>query len=186
MKKTLLLIVAIMFCITTVKAQNLDVDNQAVVETTEDAPYAQAIVDMSFMTENAEAILNMTEEERNASIDMFLAKNKKYFKKKDMGRIRDMLMGLDDSKLKSVVMYAEDEFKNPTTILAVSIVVPILTFNLLSGLDRILLGEVGWGILKTITYGGFGIWTIVDWFIITGKTHDYNMERLKEACGVYY
>jgi len=34
------------------------------------------------------------------------------------------------------------------------------------GVDRIYLGYIGTGILKMITFGGFGIWTIIDLFVI--------------------
>lgn len=186
MKKTIMLLAAIMFCFTMATAQETAVDNSTVAMTSEEIDLFQSVIDASFANENANVFFTMTDEERNEMIDQFLVKNKKFFNKKDMGRIRDMLMGLDDSKLKNAVMYSEDDFKDPQLILAVSIVVPILTGNLLSGVDRILIGQVGLGILKTITWGGLGIWTLVDWFIISGKTRDYNMEMLKEACGIYY
>jgi hypothetical protein len=43
------------------------------------------------------------------------------------------------------------------------------------GVDRFYLGDIGWGILKLITVGGFGIWWVIDLiFIATGKTRDKN------------
>lgn len=37
------------------------------------------------------------------------------------------------------------------------------------GADRIYKGEVGFGILKLITFGGFGIWWLVDALIWTSE-----------------
>jgi TM2 domain-containing membrane protein YozV len=44
----------------------------------------------------------------------------------------------------------------------------LVTFLLLSiafgffGIDRFYKGEVGWGVVKLITGGGFGVWWLVD------------------------
>jgi len=44
------------------------------------------------------------------------------------------------------------------------------------GIDRFLLGQIILGILKLITFGGFGIWVLVDLFLIGGTTREKNLE----------
>ena len=38
------------------------------------------------------------------------------------------------------------------------------------GIDRFYLGKGGTGFLKLITFGGFGIWYLIDVFMIAGKS----------------
>tara|TARA_Y100000310_G_C20502044_1_gene724497 strand:+ start:54 stop:359 length:306 start_codon:yes stop_codon:yes gene_type:complete len=37
------------------------------------------------------------------------------------------------------------------------------------GVDRFLMGKIGTGILKLITFGGFGIWYVIDIILIATK-----------------
>ena len=46
------------------------------------------------------------------------------------------------------------------------------------GIDRFYIGDVGLGVAKLLTCGGFGIWAIVDWFLITDAARDKNSELL--------
>ncbi len=61
------------------------------------------------------------------------------------------------------------QMKDPTVMLVLSI------FLGQFGIDRMLLGDVGLGILKLLTCGGLGIWWIIDIFLVM------NLTRLKNA-----
>lgn len=43
-----------------------------------------------------------------------------------------------------------------------------------SGIDRMLLGDIGLGLFKLCTLGGFGFLMLFDWFTIMHKTRYYN------------
>lgn len=48
------------------------------------------------------------------------------------------------------------------------------------GVDRFILGDIGMGIGKLITFGACGVWTVVDWFLIMGRTDEYNRQKATE------
>lgn len=43
-----------------------------------------------------------------------------------------------------------------------------------SGIDRMLIGDIGLGLLKLFTFGGFGILMLFDWLTIIYQTRYYN------------
>ena len=50
-----------------------------------------------------------------------------------------------------------------------------------SGIDRFLLKEIGLGIIKLLTAGGCGIWTIVDWFLVMNRTREFNYKLVFDS-----
>ena len=102
-----------------------------------------------------------------SKIDLFVSTMNEKFASNQMMSIRSQLEKLDDSKFSLVQSL---NYKNPTTLLIISIFLGAL------GVDRFMLGQTGLGVLKLLTCGGAGIWTIIDWFIISGKTKEYNYQ----------
>lgn len=44
------------------------------------------------------------------------------------------------------------------------------------GVDRFIMGHIGLGVLKLITFGGFGIWWLIDVILIATR---YNFSNIK-------
>ena len=109
-------------------------------------------------------------EQSNA--DLCLSVNSNNFPQDRIVMVKDLL--LQASPEKDMVINTT-QFNDPVILLVVS-----LFFGSL-GIDRFLLGQIGLGILKLITFGGLGLWTIIDWFIIMGKTKNHNFNKLMAA-----
>jgi TM2 domain-containing membrane protein YozV len=97
--------------------------------------------------------------------------NSKFFEGHQMNMIRERLIAIDDSKW---AMLSTVQLKDPSTILVVSLLAGSF------GIDRFMLGDTGVGIGKLITCGGFGIWTIIDWFQIQKATREKNLTRIQQ------
>ena len=65
--------------------------------------------------------------------------------------------------------------KNPTVALALSLVIG--TF----GVDRFYIGGIALGVVKLITFGGFGIRAFIGWFLIMGAARKKNIEIAGEV-----
>jgi TM2 domain-containing membrane protein YozV len=88
--------------------------------------------------------------------------------------VRERLIAMDESKW----VYVQTlQFKDPTISLIISILIGALA------IDRFLIGDVGLGIAKLLTCGGVGIWVIVDWFLIMGRTKEKNFEMFQQIVG---
>lgn len=83
--------------------------------------------------------------------------------------LKEKLKTMDEEKFSLI---STIEFKEPTTILLVSIFLGGL------GIDRFMIGDTGMGILKLLTGGCCGILTIIDWFTISKKTKDLNFNNV--------
>ncbi|MBP7496646.1 MAG: TM2 domain-containing protein [Bacteroidales bacterium] len=104
-------------------------------------------------------------------VDMFIMSNGKFFESHQLASIRERLLQLDSSKWPLIQTI---QFKDPTTILIVSILAGGL------GIDRFIIGDTGLGVGKLLTCGGVGIWTIIDFFLIMGATREKNFQKIHQ------
>ena len=102
-------------------------------------------------------------------VDMYVLTNQKYFPAEKIIFLKQKLMEVDDAKF---TLASSVEFKDPTTILLVSLFLGSF------GVDRFMLGETGMGVLKLLTGGVCGILTIVDWFSVQKKAKERNFNNL--------
>lgn len=102
-------------------------------------------------------------------IEMYLAQNADKFPHEKFMMIQEALAQLDDSK---TMIVQTMELKDPTTLLILSILLGSI------GVDRFMLGEVGMGILKLLTCGGFYIWWIIDMVNSKKMAQEYNYKKL--------
>lgn len=103
-------------------------------------------------------------------VDAFMLANAKNFSTARVLVLGGMLARVDDSKW---AMLQTIPFKDPTMTLIISLFAGSL------GIDRFYIGDMGLGVLKLLTCGGFGIWSIIDWFLIMDATRDKNFEKIQ-------
>ncbi|MCI9287979.1 MAG: TM2 domain-containing protein [Oscillospiraceae bacterium] len=102
-------------------------------------------------------------------VDMYAMTNQKYLPAEKIVFVKQKLLQADETKFQ---LASTVEFKDPTTLLLVSIFLGGL------GIDRFMIGDTGMGILKLLTAGGCGILAIIDWFSIQKKTKELNYNNL--------
>lgn len=104
-----------------------------------------------------------------SKVDTYIMANQKYLPTEKIIYVKEKLLTADEQKFNLLTTI---EFKDPTTLLLVSIFLGSL------GIDRFMLGDTGMGILKLLTVGVCGVLTIIDWFTIQKKTKEYNFNQL--------
>lgn len=104
-----------------------------------------------------------------SKIDMYVMTNQKYLPAEKILFVKEKLKNIDEERF---ALISSVEFKDPTTILLVSLFLG--TF----GVDRFMLGETGMGVLKLLTAGLCGILTIIDWFSVQKKAKENNFNKL--------
>ncbi|MCQ2369699.1 MAG: TM2 domain-containing protein [Paludibacteraceae bacterium] len=104
-------------------------------------------------------------------VDMFLMSNSENFRAEQIPAIRTRLLALDDSKWQ---MLSCIQFKKPLTALLFSFFLGGF------GADRFYIGQTGLGVLKLLTCGGCGVWSIIDLFLIMGATRDVNLLKAQQ------
>lgn len=105
-------------------------------------------------------------------VDMFIATMGSKFPAEKLMLIRNQLEKLEDNKL---MIIQSIQYKDTTTMLLISLFIGAW------GVDRFMLGETGLGVAKLLTCGGLGVWTIIDWFLIMGKTREYNFQKFMQV-----
>lgn len=104
-------------------------------------------------------------------IDLFLTINADKFRESQTFSLYEELQTANDSSWRVMVT---GHFKSPVVALLFS-----LFFGGV-GVDRFYLGQIGMGILKLLTLGGLGIWSLIDLFSIMDLARDVNYSKIRK------
>lgn len=105
-------------------------------------------------------------------VQQYLTANAKFFPQGSAHELGSRLSNLTQNQFTAI---QELQLKDPTILLVLSL------FFGTYGVDRFLLKETGLGVVKLLTCGGCGIWTIIDWFLIMNKTREFNRQLVLES-----
>jgi TM2 domain-containing membrane protein YozV len=99
-------------------------------------------------------------------IDFYILNNAKYFPVESLPLIREKLEGMSED---GVMMLSAVRLQDPVVMLIVSLFLGCF------GVDRFLLGDIVFGLIKLFTGGVCGVFTIIDWFTVMRRTRDKNL-----------
>lgn len=86
----------------------------------------------------------------------------------------ELLSSLPEDKRHNFLASYAERAKNPVVGFGLSVYFGAL------GIDRFYRGQIILGILKLITFGGIGIWSLIDLFITASHIRDQNLTIARE------
>ncbi|WP_314291576.1 TM2 domain-containing protein [Leptotrichia massiliensis] len=105
-------------------------------------------------------------------VQQYIMANAKFFPEDSINELKARLSKLSQNQFNAIQGI---QLKDPMIMLLLSL------FLGSWGIDRFLLKEIGLGIIKLLTAGGCGIWTIVDWFLVMNKTREFNYKLVFDS-----
>ena len=105
-------------------------------------------------------------------VQQYIMANAKFFPEDSINELKARLSKLSQNQFNAIQGI---QLKDPMIMLLLSL------FLCSWGIDRFLLKEIGLGIIKLLTAGGCGIWTIVDWFLVMNRTREFNYKLVFDS-----
>ena len=105
-------------------------------------------------------------------VQQYIMANAKFFTEDSINELKARLSKLSQNQFNAIQGI---QLKDPMIMLLLSL------FLGSWGIDRFLLKEIGLGIIKLLTAGGCGIWTIVDWFLVMNRTREFNYKLVSNS-----
>lgn len=88
--------------------------------------------------------------------------------------LASIVSSVPESNRQSFLTAFQSSEKNPTLLFGFNVWLGYL------GIDRFLVGDIVAGILKLITLGGFGLWVLIDCFLIGSRARAKNIALARE------
>ena len=118
-------------------------------------------------------VINPQENKVNSDlVQQYIMANAKFFPDGSANELGARLSKLSQNQFNSIQGI---QLKDPMMMLLLSL------FLGAYGVDRFLLKETGLGVVKLLTCGGCGIWTIIDWSLIMNKTREFNQKLVLDS-----
>lgn len=107
--------------------------------------------------------------DKSAKISFFIANNEGKLPDDKMRLVQERMAMLSDTQ---IALLLNTSLMSPVLVWVVSFFFGYL------GIDRFLIGSIGAGVVKLLTFGGFGLWWLIDLFIIGSKTRERNYNKI--------